>query len=445
MRVASGPACTSSTNPLNCETAEVPKSKSEPQYFLGIIEFDDSGLLYAPEQLDFVVNEIKKRAAGPDHNGVIVVAMVHGWQHDAAPNDKNLAFFRKLLSRMAEHEKQESKNTSRKPRLVAGAYLAWHGKSMKIADEELTFYARRSTAYRIGQREATPALLRLRDAAYGDSPPASSPQSDRAQAANRFIVVGHSFGGALVYSALSQLLSSQLLCQPQGLPQTPPADSVILINPAMEAIQVLPLFRTVSDDKSCVNKANTLRPKLAIFTSDTDRATKSFFPLGGKIRVWLKELNGVTYRKGPELQNPLRKKSTSAEQSDKLGEVDADTRSIGHFDPLVTHFLVPHDHEMAEKARCSEDVNTDNYVLDYNYLNFGETCLVVADPEFSRSVKGFDKNLTPLNKKQLPIFNVKVDKQIWDGHALDQDENHMHKFLQFLEKFIPFSLGVKEF
>gem|GEM_PF-5332544 len=98
---------------------------------------------------------------------------------------------------------------------------------------------------------------------------------------------------------------------------------------------------------------------------------------------------------------------------------------------------------MAEKAGCKVVPNVDAYSqTDYDHLDFGETCLVVADPVFGSDVPGFDKKLNRLKPRQLAVFNVKVNQQIWDGHGLEQ-KDRMNTFLRFLEQFIPFGLGEK--
>lgn len=442
--VAPSYTCKQSTKAEECETAEESKGENDPPYFLGIVEFDDSGLLFNIDQLDFVINELKDRTTDPNHVGAIVVAFAHGWTHNASPNDDSLDFFRDLLKILAKHEEGLAKEEGRKPRFVEGVYLAWHGHSMIDGFEQVfTFYARKATAHRIGEREATQTLLRLRDAVYGNSATASPPKNDSSQAPNRFIIVGHSFGGALIYSAISQLLSSQLLCQPQTSPERQLADSVILINPALEAIRVLPLIQTLSHKKSCENTLEMPRPKLAIFTSDSDDATKRAFSWAGLASTIPNTIFGISYR--DEVPNPLRSATdtTSEHDTDKLSERDADSRSIGHFDPLVTHFLVRSNDPMAEKAGCNKLVpNVDTYSqTDHDHLDFGETCLVVADPVFGGYVPGFDKKLTRLKSRQLAVFNVKVNQQIWDGHGLNQKDPMT--FLLFLKQFIPFSLGEK--
>ena len=304
-------------------------------------------------------------------------------------------------------------------------------------EQVFSFFPRKSTAHRIGEREATQALLRLSDTVYGS-------EANQGQK-NRLIIVGHSFGGALVYSAISQLLSRQLLCQttsPQGETNRL-ADSVILINPAIEAIRLLPLIQTASHSQDCkINRDRPQYPQLAIFTSDSDNATKTAFGLAGFTATIWKKLFGISYRDG--VPNPFRSRPLVSEQ-------DADSRSIGHYDSLVTHFLVPSDPlipSMASAAGCqnSSEIGLERHLLNsylegIDHLDFGDTCLVVADPKYASYIKGFEKNLDPLKSRYLTVFNVKIVREVWDGHGLEQTNNRTDRFLWFLKRFIPFSVG----
>ena len=82
-----------------------------------------------------------------------------------------------------------------------------------------------------------------------------------------------------------------------------------------------------------------------------------------------------------------------------------------------------------------------NYEKGSDYLDFGESCLVVADPKYRKMIPGFDENLSPLKKMRMPVFNVKMTDAIWRGHGIEQDSDHQNIFLSFLAKYIPFSAG----
>ena len=57
-------------------------------------------------------------------------------------------------------------------------------------------------------------------------------------------------------------------------------------------------------------------------------------------------------------------------------------------------------------------------------LEFGHTCLVIRDG---------------LVHKQLAVFNVSVDSDLWDGHGMNQTADRVDLFLGFLQKYIPFA------
>lgn len=452
LKVEHGPNfCKEDTAPTDCETAIAIIKKGQPSYFLGIVEFDDSGLLFDPKQLDFVIENLKfNKVMSSDYKGTILVVFAHGWTHNAAPDDGNLKYFESLLQTLADDEKKNAIKDNRFPRFVQGVYLAWRGQSLPGPLHYFTFYNRKDTAHRIGEREATQTLLRLREVAYDLATQPSLNETN--QRPNRFIVVGHSFGGALVFSAVSQLISYELIYPTRA--SSPPllADSLILINPAFEAGRVLPLFQTLTYNNTS-RPTIIPRPKLAIFTSDNDKDTKRYFVWPRFVSTVFNPIFGTSYRK---VENPLRQKLPAREDL-KISQQDADTRSIGHFDPLVTHFLVSSD-RIGKLVGCSQKVLSDEEIQKklqytysnkkYDYLDFGETCLVVADPKYINSetgpdlVPGFEKNLERLEKQQLAIFNVKVNKEIWDGHGLEEN-NKM--FLTFLKKFIPFSTGEIKF
>ena len=69
---------------------------------LAIIEFDDFGMLWLPEQLERAISLIDRRNAESDR-GIIVVTYTHGWQNNADPSrEKNdLTRFRTGMRELA--------------------------------------------------------------------------------------------------------------------------------------------------------------------------------------------------------------------------------------------------------------------------------------------------------------------------------------------------------
>ena len=91
------------------------------------------------------------------------------------------------------------------------------------------------------------------------------------------IIVGHSFGGAAVYSAISDIVTERFVdTVKHGEPLKPLGNQVILLNPAFEASRHYDLNQlAVSISQYPTNQ----RPVLSIFTSEGDWATHYAFPL----------------------------------------------------------------------------------------------------------------------------------------------------------------------
>ena len=125
--------------------------------------------------------------------------------------------------------------------------------------------------------------------------------------------MGHSFGGAAVYSALSQIVTERFVDTiPHGEPLKPLGDQVILLNPAFEASRHYDLNQmAVSIGQYPTNQ----RPVLSIFTSKGDWATHYAFPIGRFI-------------------------STMFEKNRDEQQKTANRDAVGWFTPFITHDLI---------------------------------------------------------------------------------------------------------
>jgi hypothetical protein len=93
------------------------------------------------------------------------------------------------------------------------------------------------------------------------------------------VIVGHSFGGLVVYSALAQSLIEAAALDQDEKTEPSFADLVLLVNPAFEAARYLPVH-------SLVNTRQFAKDQPPIFisvTSSNDDATGLAFPVG----AWL--------------------------------------------------------------------------------------------------------------------------------------------------------------
>lgn len=291
-------------------------------YLLGFIEFDDQGQLWDREQMRYVLGKLQEEA---ETKPLVIVVFVHGWQHGAAPGDGNIVTFRQVLAQLSDSEAQVAELTHTPPRAVAGVYLGWRGRSITVPLlDDLTFWDRKNTAQKVGDGGVTEVLSRLelikrdRD---GDVP----------GGATRLVIVGHSFGGLVVNTAVAQILQDRFV---QSTARDPGqhdvaglGDLVVLINPAFEALQLSSLSDMASERDSYPSGQ---LPVLLELTSEADWATRYVFPVGR----WLS-----TFFEKEQHDRKRRNGVTGKEET--IDESKANVAAVGHFEPYRTHRLYP--------------------------------------------------------------------------------------------------------
>ncbi|MDN5849601.1 MAG: lipase family protein, partial [Nitrococcus sp.] len=236
------PICVSATPRPSpeCEThalQRLPTASEGNHYLLGFIEFDDQGQLWDRQQMSAVVNKLIGEAA---NKNLLMVVFVHGWKHNAAPDDANVATFREMLRELTDAEVKLAKGLGtsarapkRPPREIVGVYIGWRGASVTLPlIKELTFWDRKNTAQKVGRGGVTEVLSRLESIKRVKQHIGESGHT-------RLVIVGHSFGGAVVYTALSHILENRFVrtTGPAGEQSDVGGfgDLVVLINPALEA------------------------------------------------------------------------------------------------------------------------------------------------------------------------------------------------------------------
>jgi hypothetical protein len=259
-------------------------------YELAVVEFDDQGRCYDRGQMDAVAQRLE--ALAPDNSttgeDVILVAFVHGWKHDARSDDDNLTHFRALLSETVNHENQTTAPGA-KARPVLGIFVGWRGLSafgLGDAVADATFWNRQAA----GQRVATGSVREL----FGRMRHYRNRQEKRG-GNPLLVIVGHSFGGMIVYSALAQSLI-EAASAPTGRLTPRFADLVLLVNPAIEGARYIPIYDLVTSAafKECTTKQ---LPVFICAQADNDDAVGLVFPLGnaphaitesaiGKLEQW---------------------------------------------------------------------------------------------------------------------------------------------------------------
>lgn len=290
-------------------------------FSLGFIEFDDQGQLFDRRQMYAVLDYIAQQAAADDF---LAVVYVHGWKHNAREGDDNIDHFRDALRRLSATETALSPAQGHSPRRVLGVYLGWRGASLTMPlIENLTFWDRKNTAHKVGHGEVTETLIRLdrlrrvRDAA-----------SASGQSRSRLVVVGHSFGGAVVYSALEQILAERFVSGAHaGAADTDVGgfgNLVVLVNPAFEALLYSPLSDMATERASYF--AGQL-PVLAILTSEADEATRIAFPVGRWLSTRFEKV------RTSQRHNPI------SHRTELIREPASNIAAVGHFAPYRTHLL----------------------------------------------------------------------------------------------------------
>lgn len=252
------------------------------RFRVGIVEFDDQGRFWSRAQYDQVVADL--RAVYNANAGVQTIVFVHGWKHSASVCDSNLACFRELLANFAEQEGDSG-------RPVYGVYVGWRGLSVKAPVlKELTFWSRKATAHRVGTADVVELLATL-EALH---------RQERTQSpGTRLTTIGHSFGGAVVYSALSGSLKERL-----AVHIATPSDQrrmfvgfgtlTLLVNPAFEATLYDGIDRMVNLHPGLFDPRN---PRVLVtVASEGDNATKYLFPIGRSLSTVLQRSRGGDQR-----------------------------------------------------------------------------------------------------------------------------------------------------
>ncbi|HZQ75028.1 MAG TPA: hypothetical protein VFB08_19100 [Burkholderiales bacterium] len=321
--VATGADCASGKLIRPCADPERLARETTPEYELFYVEFTDQGWSHTtdPRQLEYLTAELWKLVDKQDggYDGVNIVLFAHGWKHNAKAGDENIEEFKKALVGVSHVEaakvlKLKSLGQAQaKPRRVVGVYLGWRGRSLVFGDPILsaTFWERKTAATDVSvgaSRELFARLRVLRETAGRRTVGGS-------EYAVRFLIVGHSFGGLIVYSATSSNLISDLVSfqerqQGRDAPWPREGDMILVLNPAFEASRFEPLHRLAESTKP--ERYET--PLFVSVTTTADWATRIAFPLG-------------------------RLFNTFFEAEDTQDEQDADLHTLGHMPAFITHKL----------------------------------------------------------------------------------------------------------
>lgn len=310
---------------LRKQSIEYFKNPRGGEFSVGTIELSDDGHVKDDDQEAQVLADID-RVADRSH-GLVLVTFVHGWHHRPKVCDNNIACFRQVLQALSISES----------RPVYGVYIGWRGDSIRGTRKStsfisaLSFYERKNTAHQIGHEGGRELLQKLNEHYKNLN---DKYRTDAQPHPVTMVTVGHSFGGALVYSAVEatlvrelkervkdeqgkdKLVTNHVVGRPaegaQPLPIRPGiGDLVVLLNPAFEARR----YAIFNDDlkKGHSHYRDDQLPVLLTVASEGDSAVGLAFPAGRTLYY----LFHFWQRPGME---------------DIIGQ--------GHYDPETTHNLV---------------------------------------------------------------------------------------------------------
>ncbi len=388
------------------------------KFYVGVVELSDDGHVSNLFQEELVVKRLRQVALGGDtvsvenSKGAVIVTFVHGWHHRSKVCDPNLACFRRVLQALSEGQ----------DRPVFGIYIGWRGESVHKGSV-FTFYGRKRTAHTIGGIGGRELLQEL-DETYRDLNQTIKDKTGQRHVVT-MVTAGHSFGGALVYSAVEAALVQEVpnpdpntkgsihvvgkppvTCGGQAVRPIRPGigDLVVLVNPAFEALR----YETFAKDLEihAAYPANQL-PVLLTVASEADSAVGVAFPAGRLVYF---------------LAFPWRYQG----RSDVIGQ--------GHYEPRITHDLIladaagaeihpgpaqqvtPPEADAATIQRCDLDIQNDHdtatCACEYPVPPSLAAALSPSPSAVKMALAGGAVSITPDEKVVL-----KARSSDWDPHA----------------------------
>ena len=306
---ADATACRSAPDSEACRNSYYQEFESHDFAF---VEFTERGNAFDDRRVADVLDRIGTRARA---GGAVVVVFVHGWKHNASEEDGNVRSFKEALRTLGTILGQQYGSGGLRTRRLVGVYVGWRGASIQLPlVENLTFWDRKAVAEELGSGGVTRLLLDLDRITAGE-------------ARNVMVVVGHSFGGAIVVRALSDLITERVTNRADDERARVFADGVLVLNPAIEANQALPFVEAALQRPY----ARDQLPLFISISSDADAATHYAFPAGQTIGL-------ATWRQA-DLQRSYYHDRRAPEQPLPLRERHLDATTAGNFAPFLTHRL----------------------------------------------------------------------------------------------------------
>lgn len=342
-----------------------------------IVELDEQGDPWDRRQLDQAVAGIRASKKAP-----LVITYVHGWRHDATPDDTDLQMFRTFLDQLQTSSPQMRKFQ------VHGVYVGWRGasvheakmlKGLNILWAGPTFFGRRLQTDRIARVPLTNTLLRLTQA------------SRQHKLKGKSVIVGHSFGARVVEQAMAQAIVTQSALSAPGQPMAMPADLIFLINQASESLTARQLKIAL------INWPKGTPPAIVAMTSATDYATGNYWPIGLNAATALGAGGGMRDYPMPPPHKPDPQRSYY-------------TTTTGHDPRQISHRVHEIDPSRPSAVEVTENGNVSGKVI----LRFGRDS--TSPPQWElRKIIGNEGTTFVIDSDAYWV--VSLPKSVLDGHT----------------------------
>ncbi|MDH4100030.1 MAG: hypothetical protein OEV28_05595 [Nitrospirota bacterium] len=265
-------------------------SSTAPDDF--VIQVDDYGQFWDQSMPNRALERISELS---QTSNVIVILFVHGWNHDAAPDNQNLRDFaasvadtrRRLIDssnpESAVYRQSRKVLTGTESLSVVSVYVGWRGRSLPGFLNYATFWGRKAAAERVGGGDLREFLSRL-NALYREK------RNLRASGTTQLFMgltsFGHSFGGQVLFRSVAYEIENELLAQKAKTDTSRESDEVtdligfgdlvVLVNPAFEALQFERIWRLSTELKF----GRQQNPVMLVVSSAGDVPRQVLFPIG---------------------------------------------------------------------------------------------------------------------------------------------------------------------
>ncbi len=389
-------------------------------FTLGFVEFDDQGWLYGPKGRELMRTVMKKLVdEAASATEITLVVFVHGWKHNAQSSDPNVQAFRGMLSNI------KAGDPARK---VFGIYVGWRGLAVDGPDliRSSTLIDRKFTAEHVAKGSVRELFARIQHFQLNYSK--KDKENDLVS-----VVIGHSFGGLIVYNAMSQVLLNNAVDPDQDDGKTKPKivdpffDITLLINPAFEASRYEPLHQVAQ----CRKFADGQKPVFMSLTSENDSATGFLF------HAYRRVVTTFSKYVDPTQTNADKQTKAGAMVSQKDYEEEADRNTVGYVERYRTHSLY-----FDDGAAPAPPENLNEFMCANVCSSGAAASLIRPTPNAAIKIKTGDGHVMTLNHEPRescdpnnPFWVVKVDKRIIDGHngfySQDPDKNYLTEFVAY--------------